>query len=103
MGMIKINAITAISKLILKLNPMELTALAIVIGYLFTEGLDAYQVQSIGNFFELIGQTIITYGTQMENINEDNNNNKSIGIEDAILILKNKIGNIEKIITELKK
>ena len=102
MGMIKINAITAISKLILKLNPMELTALAIVIGYLFTEGLDAYQVQSIGNFFELIGQTIITYGTQMENINEDNNN-RSIGIEDAILILKNKIGNIEKIITELKK
>ena len=81
---------------------MELTALAIVIGYLFTEGLDAYQVQSIGNFFELIGQTIITYGTQMENINEDNNN-RSIGIEDAILILKNKIGNIEKIITELKK
>lgn len=101
MGMMTINAITALSKLILKLNPMELTALAIVIGYLFTDGLDAYQVQSIGNFFELVGQTLITYGTQMENIDEENNN--SVGIEDAIGILKNKIGNIEKIITELQK
>lgn len=99
--MMKINAITTLSKLILKLNPMEFTALAIVIGYLFTDGLDAYQVQSIGNFFELVGQMIITYGTQMENINEEDNN--SLDINDAILILKNKIGNIEKIITEIKK
>ncbi len=97
---IEINAINSLSKLILKLNPMELTALAIVIGYLFTSDLNYNEVQSIGNFFELVGQTLITYGTQMQNLDQDVNSD--IEIDDAIDLLKKKIGNIEKIITDLK-
>ena len=89
-----------LNKLILNLNPYEITTLAFIIGIIASEGLDYNQQQSLGNFFEQIGQTLLTIGAQAQNLNDSDDIN--INYENAINLLKNKIGNIESIIAELK-
>lgn len=91
------NAITYLSKQILSLSPFELTALACVLGFLFTDGLNSNENQSLGNFYELLGQTLLTYGAQQQNLDT-----RQSDYEDAIKILKKKFGNIDDIITELQ-
>ena len=88
-----------LNKIILSLNPYELTTLGFIIGIIASEGLDYNAQQALGNFFEQIGQTLLTLGAQGQNLNENDSN---INYENAINLLKNKIGNIESIIAELK-
>ena len=95
------NPLNELEKLILKLNPAEFTLLSVLLGYILSEGLNSLQIQSIGNFMFSIGQTMSTIGTQRQYIDskfEINSNDLKWMID----ILKNKIGNIEKIITDLK-
>lgn len=87
-----------LNDLILSLNPFELATLGFVFGIILSEGLDYNKQQALGNFIEQIGQTMLTIGAQGQNLNENND----IDINNAITFLKNKIGNIESIIAELK-
>lgn len=89
-----------LSSLLLRLNPYEFTALSIILGTIFTEGLNSNQMQALGNFFESIGQTMITIGMQTQNLNDTYN--IQWNYEEMISILKSKINNIENIINKIK-
>lgn len=93
------NPLIKLNQLLLSLNPFEFTALSVLLGYIFTDGLNLNQIESLGNFFESIGQTMITIGTQMQSLDDSDSNQD---YNQAICILKNKISNIEEIITKIK-
>lgn len=86
--------------LILTLNPFEFAALSVVLGYLFTDGLDTTQIEALGNFFESVGQIMLTIGAQAQVLEE--NGKQQNNFDEAICILKNKIGNIEEFLENLK-
>ena len=94
------NPLLKLNEILLLLNPYELTTLAFVIGVICSEGLDYNGQQALGNFVEMIGQTMLTIGAQGQNLDE--NNSTDYNLESSINLLKNKIGNIENIIAELK-
>ncbi len=88
--------------MLLKLNPTEFTLLSVIIGYILSDGLTALEIESIGNFMFSIGQTMSTIGTQMQNL-ESKYEIQNEDLLNMINILKNKIGNFERIITDLNK
>ncbi len=92
--------ITKLSELLLSLNPYEFSTLAFLIGILLCEGLSADEQNSLGNFYELLGQTILTVGAQKQNLDDIQT---TPNVDNAIDILKNKIGNLENIIQDFKK
>lgn len=51
-------------KYISSLNPNEFTAVACIFGFLLSAPLDAYTQQSLGNFFECVGQVMLTISSQ---------------------------------------
>lgn len=57
------------------LSPYEFSILANLIGIFLTIPLDVNQQNSLGNFFELIGQQILTIQAQNYNINDSINLN----------------------------
>ena len=57
------------------LNQYEFSILANLIGIFLTIPLDVNQQNSLGNFFELIGQQILTIQAQNYNINDSININ----------------------------
>ncbi len=93
------NSFSKLSELILKLNPLEFTAISIILGYLLSDGLDSNQVQSIGNFFESIGQTMLTIGMQMQNLQGGYQGNNILSNYPN---LESKITDIENIIKNIK-
>ena len=50
---------------IASLSPNELCITACIFAYLLSQPLDAYSQQSLGNFFELVGQFILTESSQI--------------------------------------
>ena len=54
--------------LLLSLNEYELTILAFSIGILIAPTITINQQNALGNFFELIGQTILTINAQAVNL-----------------------------------
>ncbi len=64
---------------LLSLTPNEFGALASLIGFLLSQDLDFYAQQSAGNFFECIGQVMLTISaqgfTRQQDLNNKNNNN----------------------------
>lgn len=96
----KNNPVTKLNELLLSLNAYEFTTLAFIIGILLCDGLNYDQQQSLGNFFEQMGQTILTVGAQNQNLQESVTT--SPNMDHAIELLKNKIGNIEGIIAGFK-
>lgn len=55
-----------------KLSPNEITILSSLIGLTLCQSLNGYEASSLGNFFELIGQTLLTYGAQAQLFEEIN-------------------------------
>lgn len=49
---------------LLSLSATELTILASILGFLLAQNIDANKQNSLGNFFELIGQTLLTISAQ---------------------------------------
>lgn len=49
---------------LLTLTANELALLASVLGFLLAQGIDANKQNSLGNFFELIGQVLLTISAQ---------------------------------------
>lgn len=54
-----------------KLSPNEITILGSIIGILLCQNLGAYEAQAMGNLFELIGQSLLTYSSQLQLLNDD--------------------------------
>ena len=95
------NPLIKLNDIILSLNPFELTTLAFIIGIILADGLDYNKQQSLGNFYEQIGQTMLTIGAQGQNLDQSAEINYA-NLNYAVNLLKNKIGNIESIIADLK-
>ena len=53
---------------LLTLSPNELSLLGVAIGFLLTINTNANQQESLGNFFELIGQYLLTSSAQLFNL-----------------------------------
>ncbi|MDE6013366.1 MAG: hypothetical protein K2G50_00315 [Anaeroplasmataceae bacterium] len=91
--------LTSLSLLLLSLNPYEFSTLGFIIGFILTNGLTNDQLSALGNFYELVGQTILTIQSQQlvsaPAVPDDT-------IDQSISMLKNKIGNIEQIIADFK-
>ncbi len=49
------------------LTPLEFTTLGTIIGYLISSVLTVSEQNSIGNWFELVGQIILTFNAQGSN------------------------------------
>lgn len=94
------NPITSFSKLLLTLNPFEFATLGYILGILLSEGLDSNEQSALGNFYNLLGETIQTIGAQAQNLSSPPPDNPDL--EDTIASLKNKIGNIEDLIAKFK-
>ena len=48
-----------------KLSPNELIILASIVGISLSQGLTAYQGNSLGNFIEAVGQIMLSYASQI--------------------------------------
>ncbi len=94
------NPITNLSKLLLTLNPFEFATLGYILGILISEGLNANELNSLGNFYNLLGETMQTIGTQAQNLNSQNFQQPNLTA--SIDSLRNKISNLEEIIDKFK-
>lgn len=94
----KKSPLLQLNQLILTLSPYEFTLLSTLLGYIISNGLNSIEVTSLGNFFENLGQTLLTIGSQMAVKSENIITNQN----DIVNELKKKISNIEQIITNLK-
>lgn len=77
-----------LSSIILKLSPFEFVTVGTIIGYLLSINLTVTEQNSLGNWFELVGQIILTFNAQ-----------GSINIPPSakeFIDLKKKVENIEK-------
>ncbi len=96
------NPVAKLSKSLLKLNAYEFNLVAMLLGYIIADDLDAYEQSAMGNFFESLGQVLETVGAQnqyLDRLNEKDNNKEII---DKLLKLTQKIDNIEIIINKFK-
>jgi len=64
---------SSFSKWLYSLNPYEFTLISTIIGFLIASTLDLNEQNSIGNFFELLGQVILTINAQTSTLQSDNN------------------------------
>lgn len=53
-----------LSSFILKLTPFEFVSVGTIIGYLLSYNLTVSEQNSLGNWFELVGQIILTFNAQ---------------------------------------
>ncbi len=63
------KCIKEFSTFLLQLSPNEFTAFAFFFGYLLSQYMDPYSQQSAGNFFECVGQVMLTISSQQFTIN----------------------------------
>lgn len=82
---------------LLTLSSYELSLLAIGLGYLFSNNLSANKQNSLGNFFELIGQLLLTLSAQ-EYVLQPNYPSRQ-QLQQEINILKSEIEKLKKIIS----
>ncbi len=79
-----------LTSIILKLSPFEFVTLGTIVGYILSVNLTINEQNSLGNWFELVGQIILTFNAQ-----------GSINIPPSpkdYLDLKKKVEDLEKII-----
>ncbi len=94
------NPIAKLNEILTSLSPYEFATLGFVIGVILSDGLNSNQLNSLGNLYELIGQTILTIQAQVQDGSSISN---TPHLTQSIEMLKNKIGNIEEIIADFKK
>lgn len=58
------NSFKSFSSFLSSLSPLEFTTLGCLIGWIITPQLNTNEQNSIGNFFELVGQVILTAQAQ---------------------------------------
>ena len=72
------NPIAKLSDMLLTLNAYEFNLVASIIGYIIAEDQTALAQSALGNFFETLGQTLITIGAQNQYLNRINFMNRQI-------------------------
>lgn len=78
---------------ILSLSPFEFTSSATIVGYIISILLTTTEQNSVGNWFELVGQIILTFNAQGSNMLPPSPKQ----YEDLV----NKVNNLEHIIKNL--
>ena len=81
---------------LLTLSSHELSLLAVGLGYLFSANLTPNQQNSLGNFFELIGQLLLALSAQEYVLQSPHTSVKQL--QQEINILKKEIERLKKII-----
>lgn len=81
---------------LLSLSANELSLLAVGIGFLLSMNIDANKQNSLGNFFELIGQLLLTIASQNIELQPDYPSRQELLKE--INSLKKEISNLKKTI-----
>lgn len=96
------NPINFFVDYLFSINPYELSLLANILGIILTMPLNANQQNTLGNFFELIGQQILTIQAQNANLTPNQNSEIDINklfeqinfkfeyLEDMLEYIKNK-------------
>lgn len=79
---------------LLTLSANELTLLAVGIGFLLSANIDANKQNSLGNFFELIGQLLLTLSAQNIELQPDYPSRQEI--QQQINYLKQEIEKLKK-------
>ena len=87
-----INPVAKLSNMLLELNAYEFNLVAMLIGYIIAQDLDAYAQSSMGNFFESLGQVLETIGSQNQYLER----NKGIKTNQEITKELMDSGNIEE-------
>lgn len=80
------------------LNPYEFTFFATLIGFVISPSLTINEQNSLGNFFELLGQVILTINAQGTTLRQKKNSISHIknrleknSLEEEILLLKREV------------
>ncbi len=86
------------SKWLYTLNPYEFTFIATVLGFIISPSLTINEQNSLGNFFELLGQVILTVNAQGSTLKQKRKEKPGIrhnfetpSLEEEILLLKKEI------------
>jgi len=82
------------------LNAYEFTSIATLIGLAISPLLTVNQQNALGNFFEQIGQTMLTIGAQNQNVNQYKNAKNKSKANDNI---SKEINNMKDELEKLKK
>jgi len=90
----------------INLPPIPLTFLAALTGVVIASNLDANDQNSIGNFLENVGQTILTVAAQIQNLEPDDDSQQNTQnsqnekekqyLHEQIIQLKEQINLLEK-------
>ena len=70
------NDFVSLSDWLFSLNPYEFTMIATLIGFIISPQLNLNEQNSLGNFFELLGQVILTINAQASTLEANNTNKK---------------------------
>lgn len=89
---------SSFSDWLFSLSPYEFTLIATLLGFLISPTLTVNQQNSLGNFFELLGQIILTVNAQSVTLSQSKNKISTIkpyfesnNVEEEILKMKNEI------------
>lgn len=85
------------------LNAYEFTLISTIIGFAISPSLTVNQQNSLGNFFELLGQVILTINAQNVTVKQRNTKNSGIKTEIESSTLEEEIIKIKKEIIQLRK
>lgn len=85
------------------LNAYEFTAIATLIGFIISPTLTLNQQNSLGNFFELLGQVILTINAQGTTLRQHRNEKPGIKEKLEKITLEEEIINIKKEVIKLRK
>lgn len=58
------NYYSTLANLLSSLTPFELTTLGVIFGYFLSISIPITELNSLGNWFELVGQILLTYSAQ---------------------------------------
>ena len=80
------------ANLISSLSPIEFTTLGVITGYILTISLDVQAQNSLGNWFELVGQVLLTASAQGSATPTNEEYNKLVSDVELLkqIVLKNK-------------
>lgn len=59
------------------LSGNELASLAFIVGLLLSQNINSKQINSLGNFFEAVGQTMLVIGSQEQLLDNNKSNYNS--------------------------
>lgn len=80
------------ANLISSLSPIEFTTLGVITGYILTISLDVQAQNSLGNWFELVGQILLTASAQGSATPTNEEYNKLVSDVELLkqIVLRNK-------------